>query len=237
MALALLSSSTSLVGNAILTTSRLPVSVRMEAAAETVAETVAEVRPRGETVADLKVLAGKLNPKIGYWNPLGLGESNMDPTSGLKIEWWGESEEAVIGWLRHAEIKHGRVAMAAFVGFIVQSNNIVFPWALTGFRGPTDVVFPALNGPVTMFSDIAAAGGPADQWDALPTASKLQILSAIFFLEVCGESSYGFEQMGTKHYMRGGKPGVYPELKKLGLPHPVPLNLWDPLVKLNLFGT
>ena len=101
MALALLSSSTSLVGNAILTTSRLPVSVRMEAAAETVAETVAEVRPRGETVADLKVLAGKLNPKIGYWNPLGLGESNMDPTSGLKIEWWGESEEAVIGWLRH----------------------------------------------------------------------------------------------------------------------------------------
>ena len=28
--------------------------------------------------------------------------------------------------------------------------------------------------------------------------------------------------------MRGGKPGLYPDLTKLGLPHPVPLKLWDP---------
>ena len=61
---------------------------------------------------------------------------------------------------RQAEIKHGRVAMAAFVGFIVQSNGIHFPWDLT-----TSGISHA---------DIAAAGGPAAQWDALPTASKLQ---------------------------------------------------------------
>merc|ERR1712132_13280 len=32
--------------------------------------------------------------------------------------------------------------------------------------------------------------------------------------------------MGTVHYVRGGKPGVFPSFE--GNPHPVPLNLWDP---------
>ena len=36
-----------------------------------------------------------------------------------------------------------------------------FPWKLTG---------------EISFDDIAAAGGPPDQWDALPTNAKLQII-------------------------------------------------------------
>merc|ERR1719409_2478703 len=122
-------------------------------------------------------------------------------------------QEASIGFLRQAEIKHGRVAMAAFVGYIVQSNGIHFPWALTS-SGIT-------------FGDISAAGGPADQWDALPTASKLQILLVIGFLEICSESTYILEQSGNKHYMSGGKPGAFPSLKKV-MPHPVPFDLYDP---------
>ena len=55
--------------------------------------------------------------------------------------------------------------MAAFVGFIVQSNGIHFPWAMTT-SGIT-------------YADISAAGGPAAQWDALPTAAKVQILCVI----------------------------------------------------------
>ena len=31
---------------------------------------------------------------------------------------------------------------------------------------------------------------------------------------------------GTVHYVRGGKPGVFPSFENN--PHPVPLNLWDP---------
>ena len=34
------------------------------------------------------------------------------------------------------------------------------------------------------------------------------------------------EQDGTKHYMRGGKPGYFTTFKEI--PHPVPLNLFDP---------
>merc|ERR1719413_265921 len=110
-----------------------------------------------------------------------------------------------VGWFRHAEIKHGRVAMAAFVGYCVQSNGICFPWNLQAPFGATlqDV-------PTIAFSDIAAAGGPADQWDALPTASKLQILLFIGILEWWGEASYALEQDGGAHYMRGGVPGKYP---------------------------
>merc|ERR1711966_428827 len=47
------------------------------------------------------------------------------------------------------------------------------------------------------------------------------------FLEICGESTYILEQSGMKHYMKGGKPGVYPSLKGV-MPHPVPFDLFDP---------
>jgi len=160
--------------------------------------------PVMETIDDLKSLAVKANPVVGYWNPTPLADMGF----------WGQSQEATIGFLRHAELKHGRVAMAAFVGFCLQSNGVHFPWACT------------LEG--TTFGDIAAAGGPAAQWDALPTNAKLQILLLIGFFELLSENTYALAQSGQKHYMRGGKPGVFPSLKKVGIPVPVPLDLWDP---------
>jgi len=152
---------------------------------------------------DLKTLAKELNPVIGYWDPLGL--------SGQ--EFWGQSQESTIGFLRHSEIKHGRVAMAAFVGYIVQANGIHFPWKTT------------LDG--VTYADIAAAGSPADQWDALPYAAKLQIIYFVGFLEFWSESRYILASSGEVHYMRGGKPGAFPSLKK-ELPHPIPFELFDP---------
>merc|ERR1719261_971828 len=110
----------------------------------------------------------------------------------------------MIGFLRASEIKHGRVAMAAFVGFCVQAQGIHFPWDLT------------LSG--VSFGDISAAGSPLEQWDALPTTSKLSLFLSLGFLEWWGEKSY----------MRGGKPGFYPSFNKGGIPHPVPLELFDP---------
>jgi len=154
---------------------------------------------RMETVSDLEALAQKCNPIVGFWDPLALAQSGG--------EGYPFTESEAIGFLRHAEIKHGRVAMAAFVGFIVQSNGICFPWNLQG-----DLPHSA----------ILAAGGPASQWDALPTSAKLQILGFIGLLEFFGEQQ-------QPHYMRGGRPGDYPSLKAMDkIPHPVPLDLFDP---------
>merc|ERR1719313_1136399 len=156
--------------------------------------------------AGLKELAIKLNPVVGYWDPLNIGETSPE----------------TIGWFRQAEIKHGRVAMAAFVGFCLQSNGVCFPWNL---QAP----FLGVNSGIDTisFADISAAGGPGAQWDALPSAAKLQIIGAVGFLEMWGESSVALEMDGQVHYVRGGKPGYYPSLKGR-MPHPVPLNLWDP---------
>ena len=157
---------------------------------------------RMETEEDLKVLATKLNPAVGYYNPTPL----------VDMEFWGQSKEATISFLRQAEIKHGRVAMAAFVGYVVQSN-FNWPGMLTG-----DI----------SYADIAAAGGPSDQWDALPTNAKLQIIGFVGFLEFWSENAYALKCSDMKHYMRGGKPGAFPSFNKGGIPHPVPFELFDP---------
>jgi len=147
--------------------------------------------------AGLEALAKKLNPILGYWDPLNIGETSKEN----------------IAWFRHAEIKHGRVAMIAFVGHVVQATGAHWPWALTT-SGVTH-------------ADISAAGGPADQWDALPSASKLQILICVGFLELWSESHEALALGGQQHYVRGGKPGYFPPLKG-NFPHPVPFNFFDP---------
>jgi hypothetical protein len=149
------------------------------------------------TKADLEKLAGELNPIVKFWDPLNL--------SGQ--EFWGDSNEATIAWLRQSEIKHGRVAMFAFVGYIVQANGVHWPWPMTIAGEP----FPTMT-------------NPPEQWDAIPEAAKWQIMLTIAFLEGWDESQRPL------HYMRGGQPGAFPPLKgpDSNLPHPVPFNLFDP---------
>jgi len=147
--------------------------------------------------AGLKELAKDLNPVIGYWDPLNLAEG----------EFWGDSEAATIGFLREAEIKHGRVAMAGFVGYCVHANGIRWPW-----KGPWD----------SIPTDIS----PQAMWDALPEAGKWQIILTVGFFEFWRENAYVLKADGEAHYMRGGKPGYFPTFDEL--PHPVPFNLFDP---------
>jgi hypothetical protein len=124
---------------------------------------------------------------------------------------WGQGSDATIGFLRHAEIKHGRVAMAGFVGYCIHENGYHWPWALSKSL-PDYSSFEGLSAPAV--------------WDAIPTASKLQILIVIGFFEFWSENRFVLEGDGQSHYMKGGKPGYFPTFKQI--PHPVPLNLFDP---------
>lgn len=152
-----------------------------------------------ESKADLEVLAAELNPIVKFYDPLNLAEA----------EFWGCTNEETIGFLRHAEIKHGRVAMFAFVGYIVHANGIKFPWAMQMDGTP----FPSETNPPAL-------------WDAISDSAKWQIFSVIAFLEFWSELS----TPDNKHYMKGGKPGDFPDFSSGpdGLPHPVPFNFYDP---------
>jgi len=166
---------------------------------------------REELIALAESNTDAIGEKIGFWDPLGASKFDF-----FGLETSGRLPEgATVGYLRHAEIKHGRVAMAAFVGYCVQANGNHFPW--------------------TPYPGFQEGLSPPEQWAALPPVAKWQFLVYIGILEALGECFPAGE-----HYMTGGKPGVYPSIKNPSAEmldcgvypwHGIPLDLFDP------FGT
>mmetsp|Transcript_14736 Transcript_14736/g.32558 ORF Transcript_14736/g.32558 Transcript_14736/m.32558 type:complete len:248 (+) Transcript_14736:463-1206(+) len=167
----------------------------MLAAAATAFAPSAQVGDRAATKAsmsakaDLESLAGKLNPVVKYYDPIGLADQ----------EFWGCSNDMTIGWLRESEVKHGRIAMFAFVGYMVHANHITWPFAMTLDGAP----FPQVD-------------TAPEAWDAIPEAAKYQIIAFVGCLE------YWRESQCEKHYMSGGKIGEMPPFGKIAL------SLYDP---------
>merc|ERR1719502_2571720 len=114
----------------------------------------------------------------------------IDTLEGTGGEIWdpldiaGSVGDEALMWFRAAELKHGRVAMLASVGYLVGAAGITFPGEIAG-----GVTFASVN-----------ANGVFSAWSLVPEAGKLQILSLIFLLELSTESK-------KPHYMRGGVPG------------------------------
>lgn len=128
-------------------------------------------------LAELRALATASNPVLGYWDPVGLADSDL----------FGDGPAQNAAWLRQAEIKHGRVAMAAFVGYCVQSR---FTWG-DGF--------PSVD------------LGPEAQWDALAPELRWSIILLVGLSEWIDE---GNKEMG--HYLNGRDPGRHPLFQKKG---------------------
>lgn len=159
---------------------------------------------------ELKTIAKELNPIVGFYDPLQLSEAGF----------WSLSNSGTVGFLRQAEIKHGRVAMAAFVGYCIQSNWH-WPWNMSLDGSP----FPSI--------DLS----PEAQWDAIPFNAKLQIIFVVGFLEFWDElggniaesTALGMEErIVMPHYTKGRMPGRYPSFQNFrDIVHWVP-DLYDP---------
>jgi len=71
--------------------------------------------------------AFKVLEEIGGWD-VETGTRPWDPLSLSTETTTGTDPVGRVRWFRQAEIKHGRVCMAAFVGWTASLNGIVFPW-------------------------------------------------------------------------------------------------------------
>lgn len=109
----------------------------------------------------------------GIWDPLKLAATPV----GNDLTWY-----------RQAEIKHGRVAMLACVGYVVAKTGTYFNGALS-FDG-------------TQFADIVDAN-PFLEWDKVPLGGKLQAFIAAAVIELNAEQKM----------IDGGKVGEMPVWK------------------------
>ena len=134
---------------------------------------VAPVAPASSSAlrADASGMDGIQAP-TGFFDPLGLSKSASDET---------------LAWYRAAEIKHGRVAMAAFLGCVVNGLGLEFPGAID------------VNGDT--FASLGSTKLPLETWDAIPASGRIQLITAI------GGMEWVFEAQ-QPHYLRGGTPGA-----------------------------
>lgn len=134
---------------------------------------------------------------------------NKCPPLGARI--LQDTSPEALKWFQNAEIKHGRIAMIATIGFMVQKSGVHFPLYL----GPTgsNVFHPesatswllSSSSGVT-FSDIAAAA-PLDAIKMVPVQGWAQIFAAAGLFEAVAfqrqwnqegrvPGDYGYDPLG-----------------------------------------
>lgn len=112
-------------------------------------------------------------------------ETNMEFWDPLNLA--GQVGDEALTWFRASEIKHGRVAMLASLGYALGAYGVTFPGNIAG-----GVSFKSIN-----------SDGVFSAWSKVPEEGKLQIYIAILLIEIYSEAQ-------KPHYMRGGPLGQIP---------------------------
>ncbi len=134
---------------------------------------------------------------------------NKCPPLGAKI--LEDTQPDALKWFQNAEIKHGRIAMVATIGFMVQKMGLHFPLYLgpTGsncFSPESDTAWLLSSSTGVTFSDIAHAA-PLDAIQMVPMAGWVQIFfvagwfeSQAYYRQWVKESpipgDYGYDPLG-----------------------------------------
>ena len=110
-----------------------------------------------QTSTSLKAFENELGvqPPLGFFDPLGL---------------LADADQDRFDRLRYVEVKHGRIAMLAFLGQITTRNGVHLPGDID-YSGNTFESFP---------NEWAAISGP----DAIPSAGLAQIVAFVAALEL-----------------------------------------------------
>ena len=122
-----------------------------------------------------KTLYG-VGPETGYWDPLALADLGTEVT---------------VDFFRAAEVKHGRIAMMASLGYMHHLAGIQLP----GYLSPSEGL---------KFSDLGAMS-PGEAWGKVPAAGVAQIFGACAAVEVYSmthDSKGDFK--GGDYWFKGG---------------------------------
>eukprot|EP00550_Attheya_septentrionalis_P006023 CAMPEP_0198294124 /NCGR_PEP_ID=MMETSP1449-20131203/20815_1 /TAXON_ID=420275 /ORGANISM="Attheya septentrionalis, Strain CCMP2084" /LENGTH=231 /DNA_ID=CAMNT_0043993983 /DNA_START=4 /DNA_END=699 /DNA_ORIENTATION=- len=117
-----------------------------------------------------------------------------------------------IKWFQNAELKHGRIAMIATIGYMTQKMGVHFPLYLgpTGsncFHPESDTAWLLSSTTGVTFSDIAHAATPLDAIQMVPMAGFIQIFFAAGLFEATAfnrqwnqegrvPGDYGYDPLG-----------------------------------------
>eukprot|EP00814_Leptocylindrus_danicus_P011360 CAMPEP_0116042702 /NCGR_PEP_ID=MMETSP0321-20121206/25863_1 /TAXON_ID=163516 /ORGANISM="Leptocylindrus danicus var. danicus, Strain B650" /LENGTH=228 /DNA_ID=CAMNT_0003523261 /DNA_START=190 /DNA_END=876 /DNA_ORIENTATION=+ len=123
-----------------------------------------------------------------------------------------DSKPEALKWFQNAEIKHGRVAMLATIGYMVQKMGVHFPLYLgpsgsNCFHPASDTAWYLSTSAGVTFSDVANAATPLDAVQMVPLAGWLQVFFAAGWFECAAyerqwnqegrvPGDYGYDPLG-----------------------------------------